>query len=137
VIRGTFSVFYVPLNMNNWAGIPYGFNPGFHNSNAATAFNWNNGYVGNVTNVRTPDYTQWGMVYVDPRALTLGNTQQWTIGVQRELTKDLKIDVSYVPFAEWNTGDEPTDSGQHAAGTAERVQFSSLVSNLPRVKTAV
>jgi hypothetical protein len=120
VIRGTFSVFYVPLNMNNWAGIPYGFNPGFHNSNAATAFNWNNGYVGNVTNVRTPDYTQWGMVYVDPRALTLGNTQQWTIGVQRELTKDLKIDVSYVQSASYHLQSGTLETNQPTVANMQR-----------------
>lgn len=102
VIRGTFSVFYVPLNMNTWGAVPYGFNPGFRNSNNAGAFNWNNGYVGTTTNVQTPDYTQWGMVYVDPRALTPGNTQQWTIGVQRELTSDMKVDLSYVQSASYH-----------------------------------
>lgn len=102
VVRGTFSVFFVPLNMNTWGAIPYGFNPGFRDSNQAGAFNWNNGYVGTVTNSKTPDYTQWGMVYVDPRSLTPGNTQQFTVGVQRELTNDMKLDVSYVQSASYH-----------------------------------
>jgi hypothetical protein len=102
VIRGTYSIFFVPLNMNTWGAVPYGFDPGFKKSNAATAFNWNNGYVGNVTQLTTPDYSQWGMVYVDPRSLTPGNTQQFTMGVQRELTKDLKLDVSYVQSASYH-----------------------------------
>jgi len=102
VIRGTYSIFFVPLNMNTWGAIPYGFDPGFKKSNAATAFNWNNGYVGNVTQLTTPDYSQWGMVYVDPRSLTPGNTQQFTLGVQHELTKDMKLDVSYVQSASYH-----------------------------------
>ncbi len=98
VIRGTYSIFYVPLNMNTWGGIPYQSvgNPGYHDVNAVGAFNWDNGYPGVGSVSQTPDFTQWGAVYIDPRGLMPGNTQQWTLGVQREITKDLKVDVSWV-----------------------------------------
>jgi hypothetical protein len=98
VVRGSFGVFYVPLNMNTWGGIPYGFNPGFvPNNEVGTVFNWDNGYPGTPVDIgKDPNFTKWGMVSISPKALTLGNQQQWTIGVQRELTRDMRLDVSYV-----------------------------------------
>jgi hypothetical protein len=98
VLRGSFSVFYVPLNMNTWGGVPYQQtgNPGFHANNSAGAFNWDNGYPGVITQLQTPDYTQWGAVSIDPRGLMPGNSQQLNVGVQRELSKDMKLDVSFI-----------------------------------------
>jgi len=98
VARASFSVFYVPLNMNTWGGIPYQQtgNPGFHENNAAGGFNWDKGWPGVPSEVKTPDYTQWGAVSIDPRSLEPGNTQQYVVGVQRELTNDLKVDFSFV-----------------------------------------
>ncbi len=98
VIRGSFSVFYVPLNMNTWGGVPYQQtgNPGFHYNNATGAFNWDNGYPGVPSVSQAPDYTQWGAVSIDPRGLMPGNTQQYSIGVQQELMKDMKLDVNYI-----------------------------------------
>ncbi len=120
VVRGTYSIFFVPLNMNTWGAVPYGFNPGFKDSNAATAFNWNNGYVGKVTNVQTPDYSQWGMVYVDPRALTPGNTQQFTLGVQQELTKDMKLDVSYIQSASYHLQSGTLETNQPTVANMQK-----------------
>ncbi|MDT8067684.1 MAG: carboxypeptidase regulatory-like domain-containing protein [Terriglobia bacterium] len=98
VIRGNFSVFFVPLNMNQWGGVPYQQtgNPGYYQHAAQSNFNWDNGFQPVLSQVQTPDYTQWGTVSIDPRSLILGNTQQWNIGVQRELARDTKIDVNWI-----------------------------------------
>ena len=98
VARGNFGVFYVPLNLNTWGGIPYQQtgNPGFYQHSSESNFNWDAGYHPTLSQVKTPDYTQWGAVSIDPRALTPGNTQQWTVGVQRELARDTKVDFSWI-----------------------------------------
>jgi hypothetical protein len=98
VARASFGVMYVPLNLNTWGGIPYGFNPGYSlNNTYGTPYYWDNGYPGQAVEVpHDPNFTRWGMVSIDPRALMPGNVQQWTAGVQREITNDLKVDVSYI-----------------------------------------
>jgi hypothetical protein len=97
VARGNFGVLFVPLNMNTWGGIPYQQtgNPGFYEASTESAYAWDNGYKPVLSEVKTPDYTQWGVVHIDPRALMLGNVQQYNIGVQRELARDTKVDVSW------------------------------------------
>jgi hypothetical protein len=98
VARANFGVFYVPLNLNTWGAIPYGFNPGFSQNNQyLTPFQWNGGYPGQGVDVgRDPNFTRWGMVSIDPRSLELGNSQQWSAGVEHELTRDLRLDVSFI-----------------------------------------
>ena len=98
VLRGSFGIRYVPLNLNTWGGIPYGFNPGYVlNNQVLTAFNWDGGYQGTAVDIgKDPNFTRWGMVSIDPRSLELGNIQEWTVGVQRELTKDFMLDVNVI-----------------------------------------
>jgi len=98
VVRGNVAVFFVPLNLNTWGGIPYQQtgNPGYYQHSSQSNFNWDAGYHPTLSMVKTPDYTQWGAVSIDPRALTPGNTQQWTIGVQREISRDTKVDLSWI-----------------------------------------
>jgi len=90
VARASFGVFYVPLNLNTWSGIPYGFNPGFVlNNQVLTPFDWDKGYPGEAVNIgENPNFTEYGMVSVDPHMLELGNIQEWTAGVQREISRD-------------------------------------------------
>lgn len=98
VVRASFGVFYVPLNLNFWSGIPYGFNPGFSQNNQyLNPFQWDNGYPGKAVDVgKDPNFTRWGMVAIDPRSLELGNIQQWSIGVQQAITNDLRFDISFI-----------------------------------------
>ncbi len=104
VVRGSFAISYVPLNLNTWGAIPYSFNPGFVGVNqvlstgtVTPAYNWDSPYPGTVsTPVKDPSYTQWGMVTIDPHALMPGNIQQWNIGVQREITSDTRLDLNFV-----------------------------------------
>jgi hypothetical protein len=98
VARASYGLFYVPINLNTWGGIPYGFNPGYVlNNQVLTPFNWDSGYPGEAVDTgKDPNFTKWGMVSVDPRSLLLGNVQQWTVGVQQELTNDLRLDVNFI-----------------------------------------
>ena len=98
VLRASFGVFYVPLNLNTYSGIPYGFNPGFVLNNQVLApFDWDKGYPGVAVNPgKNPDFTRYGMVTIDPRMLELGNVQSWTAGVQREITRDLVIEGNFL-----------------------------------------
>ncbi|MBZ5689261.1 MAG: TonB-dependent receptor [Acidobacteriia bacterium] len=98
VVRGAYSVFYVPLNLNTWGAVPYGFNPGFapYNRNLSP-FQWDAGYPGTLTApTKDPNFTQWGMVTIDPRSLELGNTQGWNASVQRELTHSIVLEASFI-----------------------------------------
>jgi hypothetical protein len=96
VARASFGVYYVPLNLNTFSGIPYGFNPGFVlNNQFLTPFNWDSGYPGHAVNIgKNPNFTEYGMVSIDPRMLELGNVQAWTAGVQREISRDLVLDLT-------------------------------------------
>lgn len=98
VLRASFNVFYVPLNLNTYSGVPYGFNPGYVlNNQVLTPFDWDGGYPGQAVDIgKNPNFTRYGMVSVDPRELELGNIQQWTVGVQRELSRDFVIAANFV-----------------------------------------
>jgi hypothetical protein len=102
-IRGAYGIFYNASVFNGFSGAP--FQRGFADSNQFTnpltytsVFNWDNGYPGNFvpaqfdpTLWRTGNVTEW-----DPDAGQIPYTQQWNLNVQRELIKDLVVDVGYV-----------------------------------------
>jgi len=98
VVRASFSVFYVPLNLNTWSGIPYGFNPGFVlNNQALSPFNWDSGYPGKAIDIgKNPNFTRWGMTSIDPHSLELGNVQEWSVGVQHEIGTDLTLELNFI-----------------------------------------
>lgn len=105
VLRGNIAVFFTPLNLNTWGGIPYSTagNPGFHTTSqegvggaSGTYFNWDNGYTPTITKASGPAYTQADVVSIDPRSLTPGNVQQYNIGVQRELDRVTRLDVNWI-----------------------------------------
>jgi len=100
VARGNVGIFFTPLNMNTWGGVPYqqAGNVGFHKITQEGNFSWDSGY----NPVTTPQsaynaaYQQADMISIDPRALTPGNTWQYNVGVQRELDAKTKLDVNWV-----------------------------------------
>lgn len=98
VVRGNIGVFFTPLNLNTWGGIPYQQtgNPGYYQHSSEANFNWDNGYQPVLSQVQTPDYTQWGVVSIDPRSLTPGNTQQYSVGVQREVARETIVDADWI-----------------------------------------
>ena len=98
VARANFGVFFTPLNMNTWGGVPYqqAGDVGFHAVTQEGNFEWDNGYQPTSSEVKTPQYTQADVVSVDPRALTPGNVQQYSVGVQRQLDPATKLDVNWI-----------------------------------------
>ncbi len=98
VARASFGVFYVPLNLNTYSGIPYGFNPGFVlNNQVLTPFDWDEGYPGTAVNIgKNPNFTEYGMVSIDPRMLELGNVQAWSAGVQREVGRGVMVEANVI-----------------------------------------
>ena len=98
VARANFGVFFTPLNMNQWGGVPYqqAGDVGFHPTTQEGNFEWDNGYAPISTQVKTPQYTQSDVVSVDPRSLTPGNVQQYSVGVQRQLDQVTKLDVNWI-----------------------------------------
>jgi len=100
VARANVGVFFAPLNMNTWGGIPYqqAGNVGFHAITQQSNFNWDGGYNPTTTpqSAYNEAYTQADVVSIDPRSLTPGNTQQYSIGVQRELDRVTKVDVNWI-----------------------------------------
>ncbi len=98
VMRANFGVFFTPLNMNFWGGVPYqqNGNVGFHPVTQQGAFNWDGGYHPTSAQSKTPEYTQADVVSVDPRSLTPGNVQQYSVGVQRELDQATRLDVNWI-----------------------------------------
>jgi hypothetical protein len=100
VIRGAFSVLYVPIGMQYYEGVPYGFDPGLRGTNNSMApFNWDGGYPGVFvpgTKSSTPSQLQFPVASVDPRALWAGYTDNFNIGAQFEITKTSRLEVSYI-----------------------------------------
>jgi hypothetical protein len=126
VVRGSYGIRYVPLNLNTWGGIPYGFNPGFPlNNQVLTPFNWDGGYPGTAVEVgKDPNFTRWGMVSIDPRSLELGNIQEWTAGVERELTRDFRLDVNVIQNHGYHL-----QSGYLGANQTRLADYTALVNS--------
>jgi Carboxypeptidase regulatory-like domain len=125
VLRGSFGILYVPIGIQYYQGVPYGFAPGFRGTNASSSpFNWDSGYPGVFVpgaKTTTPPITLFPVVTVDPNALLAGYTDNWNLGVQYELSSTTRIEVSYIA----NRGHHLQDSGlQNNQGPAS--QFFAL-----------
>jgi Carboxypeptidase regulatory-like domain/TonB dependent receptor len=102
-IRGAYGIFYNASVFNGFSGTPS--QRGFADSNQITnsvnytsIFNWDNGYPGNFVPAQI-DPTLWrlgGVTEWDPNAGKIPYTQQWNLNIQRELLRDLVIDIGYV-----------------------------------------
>ena len=124
VVRASFGVFYVPLNLNAWGGVPYGFNPGFElNNQALSTFNWDSGYPGKAVDIaKDPNFTRWGMTSIDPHSLELGNVQQWSVGVQREIGADLTLELNFIQNHGYHL-----ESGYVAGNQPQLSDYTALV----------
>jgi Carboxypeptidase regulatory-like domain/TonB dependent receptor len=104
VVRGSYGIFYSPIGIQYWSGVPYAYAPGYRGTNLVSgnadfspAFYWDNGYPGKfVPGTQDPDFMTWGPVSIDPKSLFAGYTHQFNAGVQFALTKSMTLDVSYV-----------------------------------------
>lgn len=124
IARASFGMFYVPLNLNTWGAIPYGFNPGFApNNQVLTSFNWDSGYPGHAVNIgKDPNFTKWGMVSIDPRELELGNIQAWSVGIQRELGNDFVFEANILQNHGYHL-----ESGYLAGNQPKLADYTALV----------
>ena len=127
VLRGSFGILYVPIGIQYYEGVPYGFAPGFRGTNSAGAFNWDNGYPGVFvpgTKTTTPPITLFPVVTVDPNALLAGYTDNWNLSVQYEISDSTRIEVAYIA----NRGHHLQDSGlQNNQASAQR--FFGLINS--------
>jgi hypothetical protein len=105
VLRSSYGIFYSPISMQYWFGIPYGnFGAkGFVGvDNMGTTgniprFGWDNGYPGNyVAPTQNPDYLEWGMVAIDENALKPGYTQNYDMSVQYSFTSNDMLEVTFM-----------------------------------------
>ncbi|MFB3902418.1 MAG: hypothetical protein ACE15E_03115 [Acidobacteriota bacterium] len=88
VIRAGYGIFYSPIGIQYWSGIPHqeygahGFiaTDKFNSTGNLPAFNWNNGYPGNLIKpTKDPNYLTWGMVAIDENALRPGYTHHYNV----------------------------------------------------------
>jgi hypothetical protein len=101
VIRAAYGLSYIPLGMNYWSGVPYGFAPGYRGTNTQTKspnlpkFNWDNGYPDNYqAPVRDPNALVYGMVAVDARSLFAGYTHQYNAALQFEAAGNTVVEIA-------------------------------------------
>jgi hypothetical protein len=105
VIRGAYGIFYSPIGIQYWYGIPYGQwgaaglvgTDQFSSSQSLPAFNWDGGYPGNfIAPTNDPNFLQWGMVSIDPHALKPGYTHQYNVSFQRSLSNNDIVQVNFM-----------------------------------------
>jgi hypothetical protein len=103
VLRAGYGISYIPLGMNYWSGIPYGFAPGYRGTNKQTAsqnlpkFNWDQGYPDNFqAPVKDPNALVYGMVAIDDRSLFAGYTHQYNAGIQFEAGRDMIAEIAFM-----------------------------------------
>ncbi|MBV9301300.1 MAG: TonB-dependent receptor [Acidobacteriaceae bacterium] len=118
VLRGSFGILYVPIGIQYYEGVPYGFAPGFRGTNVAPGpFNWNNGYPG----VFMPGTLSTTLpinviaVNIDPNALLAGYTNNWNLGAQYELTDTMRVEVDYIANRGHHLQDQGLNNNQPSA----------------------
>jgi hypothetical protein len=99
VVRGSFSLALLPPNAPQFDGVPDAFAPQYQGTNSVSKpFNWDSGYPG----VFKPGSTSvdpgsfFGLVYTDPHSLMPGFADTINLGVQYELTPNMRLEVAYV-----------------------------------------
>lgn len=111
-VRGAYGLFYVPLGVNQFTGVPfgaYGAAVGFIGTNNILnpsqnqpAFDWDGGYPGQSTyDARTITQTDvsGGAVYVAPNTRTMGMTQNWNLGAQYGFSQKAVFSLNYLANA--------------------------------------
>lgn len=109
VLRAAFGIIYNPVGVAYFQGTPNGFAPGFKGTNQVNnPFDWDSGYPGVFQpGSQSVDPTfLFPDVSVDPRALRVGYSDAFNLGAEYELTKDMRVEVSYIG----NRGHRLTDT---------------------------
>ena len=99
VVRASFSLTLLPPNVPQFDGTPDAFAPQIRGTNSVGApFNWDTGYPGVFTpgNTNVDPSSFFGLVYTDPHSLMPGFADSINVGVQYELTPNMRLEVAYV-----------------------------------------
>jgi hypothetical protein len=109
VIRTAYGLFYVPLGVNEFTGVPLGGSGGsvgniatdnvLNASQNVIGFNWDGGYPGTPTypaKVSTLTNLSGGAVYVSPDQLKMGLTENWNFGFQYSLSNQAVFSANYL-----------------------------------------
>lgn len=109
VFHASYGLIFNPVGVAFFTGVPDGFAPQL-GASAASNFNWNGGnYPGVVTKATTstdPSTMSPFPVSMDPRALRLGYSEAFNVGIQQQLTPNTRLEIAYVG----NRGHRLTDS---------------------------
>ncbi len=106
ILRGGYGIFYSPIGINQWGGVPYGIYaaPDIFGTNRVPTksktvpnFNWDSGYPGKFApGDKDPNFLQWGMVAFDQNSLQPGYTHQYDVSVQYEFGKDTMLEAAFL-----------------------------------------
>jgi len=99
VVRGSFSLTLLPPNAPQFDGVPDAFAPQYQGTNSVgTPFNWDSGYpsVFKPGRASVDPSSFFGLVYTDPHSLMPGFADTINLGVQYELTPNMRLEVAYV-----------------------------------------
>jgi hypothetical protein len=102
-LRAGYGIFYGANVFNGFSSVPFsrgfgGTNNISNSLNYTSMFNWDGGYPDAFVPAAI-DPTAWrlgGVTHWDPDAGKIPRTQQWNVNVQREILKNLTIDIGYV-----------------------------------------
>ena len=102
--RGGYGIFFIPIGINYWSGVPYGFAPGFRGTNNVNStgnvpqFQWDQTHYldSYAPPTQDPNTLIWGMVAIDPDSLYQAYTHQYNASFQYEVSKDLVVEAAFV-----------------------------------------
>ena len=108
VIRGGYGIAYTPLKSTGYAG---GDQFGITGQASPSFFNWDNGFPGNLGVSYDPSGQNGNahLAFIDRSGGRPGMVQNWTLDIQRQLTKDMLWDIGYVA----SKGDHLISTLQH------------------------
>jgi hypothetical protein len=113
VVRASYGLIFNPVGISFFGGVPDGFAPQI-GSNTATSFDWDNpsgggyypGVLSKATLATDPSTMLPFPVETDPRSLRLGYSEAFNLGVQQQLTPNMRLEIAYVG----NRGHRLTDT---------------------------
>jgi hypothetical protein len=133
VVHASYGLIFNPVGVTFFGGVPDSFAPQL-GSSSAVGFNWDaqgggGNYPGAVTkaSLATDPSTMLPFpVQVDPRALKLGYSEQFNVGIQQQLTPNTRLEIAYVG----NRGHHLTDTALAWNETSTQ-KFLNLIDNNP------
>lgn len=133
VLHASYGLIFNPVGVTFFSGVPDGFAPQL-GSSAANNFSWDApggggnypGVFSRATVATDPAYMTPFPVSMDPRALRLGYSEAFNVGIQQQLTPDMRFELSYVG----NRGHRLTDAAL-AWNETSTANFLNLVQQHP------